>query len=128
DAKPADQSRKRLLAAQYAPLYVASPDASGGHVFFLREGTLMAQPFDAVKLEPTGEPVPIAEHVGNGVSHGFFSVSPSGALAYRSGVQVVGRQLTWFDRDGKTSGTFGEPNLDRDIILSPDGTRGAVRD
>lgn len=128
DAKPAEQSRKRLLAAQYAPLYATSPDASGGHVFFLREGTLMAQPFDAVKLELTGEPVPIAEHVGNGVSHGYFSVSPSGALAYRTGVQATGRQLTWFDRDGKTLGTFGEPNLDGYISLSPDGTHGAVRD
>jgi hypothetical protein len=128
DAKPAEQSRKRLLATQYAALYASSPDASGGHIFFLREGTLMAQPFDAAKLELTGEPVPIAEHVGNGVSHGFFSVSPSGALAYRTGAPSAGVQLTWFDRQGKVSGTFGEPNTDRYISLSSDGTHGAVRD
>jgi len=97
-------------------------------VFFLRDGTLMAQSFDAAKLELTGEPVPIAEHVGNGPAHGFFSVSASGALAYLSGVQVTGRQLTWFDREGKTLGTFGEPNSDTNIRLSPDGKRGAVRD
>jgi serine/threonine protein kinase/Tol biopolymer transport system component len=128
DAKPADQSRKLLLATQFAALYATSPDASSGHVFFLRDGTLMAQSFDSVKLELSGDPVPIAEHVGNGQAHGFFSVSPSGALAYRTGVQAAGRQLTWFDRDGKTLGTFGEPNLDRYISLSPDGTHGAVRD
>jgi len=128
DAKPAEQSRKRLLASQYAALYVSSADASGGRLFFLRDGTLMAQPFDSAKLELTGEPVPIAEHVGNGVAHGFFSVSPSGALAYRTGVQATGGQLTWFDRDGKTLGTFGEPNSDTNITLSPDGTHGAVRD
>jgi len=128
DAKPAEQSRKRLLASQYAPLYAASPDAPGGHVFFLREGTLMAQTFDAVKLELTGEPVPVAEHVGNGTGHGFFSVSPSGALAYRIGVQAAGMQLTWLNRQGMILGTVGEPNLDRYIRLAPDGKRGAVRD
>jgi dipeptidyl aminopeptidase/acylaminoacyl peptidase len=100
-----------------------------GNIFFLRDGTLMAQPFDAGKLQLRGEPVPIAEHVGAELSAGFFAVSPTGVLAYRTGASVTtGLQHTWFDRQGKATGTFGEPNNDFGVRLSPDGTRAAERD
>jgi Tol biopolymer transport system component len=128
DAKPAEQSQKLLLASRIAALYATSPNAPSGHLFFIREGTLMAQTFDANKLELTGELVPVAEHVGTGAGHGFFSISPSGALAYRTGATAVGRQLTWLDRQGKVTGTFGEPNADQYVALSSDGTRAVVRD
>lgn len=89
----------------------------------------MAQPFDAGKLQLRGEPVPIAEHVGAELSAGFFAVSPTGVLAYRTGASATtGLQHTWFDREGKPAGTFGEPNNDFGVRLSPDGTRAAERD
>ena len=85
-----------------APIPVASLDGSPtvtigsgsnalyaqGHVLFLREGTLMAQPFDAERLTTTGEGVPVAEQVQgvlNSGSVGAFSVSETGLLAYREG-------------------------------------------
>ena len=34
-----------------------------GHLLFPREGSLMAQPFDAKRLVTTGEAVPVAEQV-----------------------------------------------------------------
>ena len=34
-----------------------------GYILFARERTLMAQPFDAGKLQTTGDAVPIAEQV-----------------------------------------------------------------
>jgi len=123
DAKPAEQSKERIVANQYAAPYV------DGNLFFLRDGTLMTQPFDEKKLQLTGEATPVAEHVGAEQSAGWFSVSPTGVLAFRAGVQVAGgRQATWFDAQGKQTGTFGEPRADGGFIISPDATRVGVRD
>jgi Tol biopolymer transport system component len=88
----------------------------------------MAQPFDTGKLALTGDAVRIAEHVGGFGTSAYFSVSPGGVLAYRTGSQADQFQLTWFDRQGKSLGVFGEPNSDRYPVLSPDGTRATVMD
>ncbi len=122
DAKPAEQSRDRILATRFAAPYV------DGNLFFMRDDTLMTQPFDAGRLQLRDEPVPVAEQVGTVGATGIFSVSASGVLAYRQGAAAVGRQTTWFDREGKEIGKFGEPGPDRGFALSPDGTRAAVRD
>jgi Tol biopolymer transport system component len=123
DAQPSGQSRERILAATLAATYVE------GNLFFMREGTLMAQPFDAGKLQLRGEPVPVAEHVATTGAIGIFSVSKAGVVAYRSGANNPGGlQTTWFDRQGKVVGTFGEPGPDRGLRLSPDATHAAGRD
>jgi Tol biopolymer transport system component/tRNA A-37 threonylcarbamoyl transferase component Bud32 len=122
DAKPEQQSRERILAVRLAASYV------NGSLFFMRENTLMAQPFDTGRLQLRGDPVPVAEGLAIIGSTGVFSVSPGGALAYRTGDQGANYQLTWFDRQGKILSTFGQPGPDQSIVLSPDGTRGAVRD
>ena len=86
DAKPEQQSSKRLLAggsnAAYAP--ASDPDSSTGHLLFTREGSLMAQAFDLRRLELAGEAVPIAEGMGSGAPRPF-SASTTGVLAYRTG-------------------------------------------
>jgi Tol biopolymer transport system component len=123
DAKPTEQSKERILATAFNAPVVA------GNMFFIRDGTLMAQPFDDAKLQLKGEPVPIAEHVGGELSSGYFSVSPSGVLAYRTGAATNnGFQLTWLDRAGKPAGTVGDLRLDFGVVISPDGTRSAERD
>ena len=97
---------------------------SQGRLLFLRENTLMAQPFDLKTLATNGEAVPIAERVQQSFSPnivGMFSASTSGLLAYLTGVDDYGLQLTWFDRTGKALGTIGEPRSFSDIELSPDG-------
>jgi eukaryotic-like serine/threonine-protein kinase len=127
DSKPAEQSRERILATTIGAAYVKGEGAEG-HVLFMREGTLMAQPFDAGKLQLRGEPVPVVEHVGTFQSAGTFSASSTGVLVYRSGAVVAGLQPTWFDRQGKVTGTVGERGPDRGFALSPDATRAAVRD
>jgi len=126
DAKPADQPNEMLLASQYAAFYVPSTDASEGHVFFVRDGTLMAQTFDAVQFKLTGAPVPVAEGVGTGISHGFFSVSANGVLAYSAGARAARLQLTWFDRKGRLLGRAGEPAEITEFVFSPDATRVAT--
>jgi Tol biopolymer transport system component len=122
NAEPAQQPKERILAGPFAASYV------NGYLFFMRDNTLMAQTFDAAKLQLTGEPSPVAEHVATTQSIGVFSVSPSGTLAYRGGAVTGNYQLTWFDREGKVLNAFGQPGPDQGIALSPDGTRGAVRD
>jgi Tol biopolymer transport system component/tRNA A-37 threonylcarbamoyl transferase component Bud32 len=126
DVKPADQSRERLVATTFGASWAPSASGTGGHLFFLRDGTLMAQPFDAGRLKLTGEPVPVAERVGALIFNGFFSISANGALAYRTGVSSGNRQLAWFDRQGKQPATAFEPGPYLDLSLSPDGTRAAI--
>lgn len=106
-----------------------------GYLLFLREQTLMAQPFDAERLELTGDAVPIAEQVSiGGVSGtaGGFSVAETGVLAYQAGTAATGgvsgalTQLAWFDRSGKPIGALGEQSRFSDLGLAPDGTRATV--
>jgi dipeptidyl aminopeptidase/acylaminoacyl peptidase len=69
-------------------------------------GTLVAQPFDAVKLRVTGEPVRIAGPVDmtRDFFRGAFSVSQNGALVYSS---VASKVLAWYDRRGTPLETIG---------------------
>jgi serine/threonine protein kinase len=124
DAKPAEQSKERIVET------AVGARLAEGNLFFLREGTLMVQAFDAQKLRVRGDPVPVAEHVGRAVNTGLFSVSATGVLVYRTGPAAIGAafQPTWFDRQGKATGTAGQPGPDGGLVLSPDATRAAGRD
>src|SRR5206468_10798541 len=76
---------------------------ASGHVFFVRQSTLFAQPFDVSRLQMAGEPVPVAEDVRTFPLNGrsAFSASDNGVLVYRSGAPRAGRALAWHDRQGK---------------------------
>jgi hypothetical protein len=130
DFKPEQQASRRLLAAQTGAEYAAAYPAGSkvGHVLFLRESTLFSQPFDEGKLALAGEAVPVAEPVTVAVGRGLLSASANGALIYRTGESLgTNLRLTWFDRQGKTQGTVGDPaNYTASLRLSPDGTRAAT--
>jgi serine/threonine-protein kinase len=113
------------VATSYPAAYSAAPDGSGGHILFLLENTLMAQPFDANKLALSGEAVPVAESVDSNGGRGIFAASLSGTLIYRTGTGEGGdRRLVWFDRQGKVLGQLGDPaDYTGSLALSPDGTR-----
>ena len=123
DATPEEQSATRLLAADSDPVYVPSSSSSGGSVMFLREGTLLVQAFDG-QSALTGDAIPIAEDVGNIGSYGWFSVSATGHLAFRTGrTAATTHELVWFDRQGRRVGQVG-PRMDYGgVQLSPDGKR-----
>ena len=127
DVAPESQSTTRLLAADSDPVYVPSVDSDGGFLLFLRQGLLMAQPFDG-RSQLRGEAVSVAEQIGNLGSYGWFSASTSGALAFRTSlVSGFDADLVWFDRQGKRLGQLG-PRLDNGygVQLSPDGQRVAI--
>jgi eukaryotic-like serine/threonine-protein kinase len=126
DAKPDQQDSRRLVASGWGPAYVPSSDPGTGQLLFLRDGTLLAQPFDARRLGLSGEAVTVADQVGSFITTGFFSASTNGVLVYRTGGSGRVAQLTWLDPQGKVLGTVGEPGADVGLALSPDGTRAAV--
>ena len=107
-------------AATYAP---------PGALLWVREGTLVAQPFDAARGVVSGEPVAVAQAVGlnEAAFRGAFAVSATGVLAHRT---LVGerRQLTWVDREGVPQGTVGGPDENglSGAELAPNGKRVAV--
>jgi Tol biopolymer transport system component len=109
-------SGARSLLIQSAQVAVYSD----GYVLFLRGGTLMAQPFDPVKLRFIGDARPIADGIRSS-----FSASDNGVLAYRNGDDPK-TQLVWIDRAGKILGQAGEPGEMGSFALSPDGRTVAV--
>ena len=118
------EETKRLQAADSNAIY-----APPGYLLFVRQGTLLAQAFDARKLELAGEPFPIAERVASDPANGVaaFSVSDNGVLTYRQGTAIgEGMQLAWFDRQGKQIESIGEPDPYRGVDVSPDGLRVAA--
>jgi len=123
DVDAGDQSRQRIFSTNVPAAY------ANGYVFFPRAGTLMAQPFDARRLEIQGVPVPVGQDVLiTWYFTGAFSVSDNGVLVYRTASTSGTLQLAWVDRQGKTLGTLGPPGTDSQVALSPDGKRGVVKD
>jgi eukaryotic-like serine/threonine-protein kinase len=56
---------------------------------------------------------------------GEVSVSDDGTIVYRPAAVVMSR-LTWFDRNGRRTGTVGEPGPYQQLVLSPRGRRATV--
>ena len=117
-----EPSSRRLLQVHSSAAY-----AMPGYILYVRDTTLMAQPFDAEKRELTGEAVPIAEEVARNPVNGraFFSVSDKGILSLRTG-GVARNQLMWFDRTGKQLGVFTSPGNYSSPSLSPNENTVAV--
>ena len=101
---------------------------SSGYILFLREQTLLAQPFDPKTLKLSGEATPIAEHVAvNGATGAAdFSAADNGTLVYQTGDAVGTWDLIWYTRDGKLAGTVAQQERYYYPNLSPDNTRVAV--
>ena len=121
DAKPEAQPRQRHVETDTQAEYVPDRRGGPGYLLFLREATLMAQPFDPAGLRLTGSAVPVAEQVGAVPYLATFSASTNGTLAYRSG--AFSTQLAWFDREGRPLGPVGPLGDHRDPALSPDQQR-----
>ena len=113
---------KRLVDSEAAGVY------SSGRLFFLSDGTLLAQPLDLTTLTLTGTPEAIAEGVPIGGRSAAALAASANHLVYRTGPAGSLRQLTWYDRSGNSLGTVGEPfpTGAGAPSISPDGTRVVV--
>jgi len=91
-----------------------------------RDGVLLAQPWDWDQLKSKGEPIPVADGMPN--ARRAFSVSTSGALAYRKDIAGAVHQYRWFKRDGSPDGpalTLPEGEWG-DVDLAPDNRRAVI--
>jgi len=113
---------KLLLPARSNAAYAS------GYLLYIRDRMLMAQAFDAKKLQIRGQAFPVAGQVlyDQLLWRGVFSCSSNGILAYQGANNGADSRLIMFDRAGKEIKTVGMPG---DLInhrISPDGQRLAV--
>jgi serine/threonine protein kinase len=101
---------------------------ASGHLLFVRDQTLMAQPFDPNSLAVSGEPQPLVEHIvmNPASSRPLFSASATGRLIYQSGLTSGGWVLLFADRSGKQIASLAQTGRYLGPSLSPDGTRVAT--
>jgi serine/threonine protein kinase/Tol biopolymer transport system component len=127
--------RQFLLSVSGGPgIYVASLDSPGarkiteegasaqyaaGHLFYFRGTSLFARPFDPERLALSGSEVQVMAGAGH------VSLSDNATIVYRpSGVVPV--TLTWFDRNGRRTGSLGEPGPYDQVVLSPRARRATI--
>jgi serine/threonine protein kinase len=100
---------------------------ANGQLLYVRDGNLVAQRFDLERLSVQGDPVVLADQVEynpmGGLLRAAFSVSQTGALAYRT---IDETRLAWFDRRGSPLGSLGDPGNLGNPALSADERRVAV--
>jgi serine/threonine protein kinase/Tol biopolymer transport system component len=122
------RERLRIVGTAYKALYQMPQLGGIGWLLWMREQTLVAQPFDEGKARLTGEAGPVAERVAtlSGSSRAAFWASGGGVIAYRAG-PGQGLSLAWIGREGRQLGEVGPSDDFRNVRLSPDGKRAAVR-
>ena len=120
------KENRRILADNSGAVFAPSaPQSRIGQLLFLREGNLMAQPFDAGSLETSGDAFPVAEGVALANANNFapVSVSDNGVLLYwtgGTGGNLGGNsQIVWYDRVGKLLETVGAPGSVLMPAISP---------
>jgi Tol biopolymer transport system component len=97
---------------------------SSGHLVFIRDGALMAQPFDLDLLQLAGDAFPVADKFAPPtVLTWAFSVSLNGILSYRPSTDAATQsntELVWYDSKGSrltvaaTDGDYPGPELSPD--------------
>jgi len=112
---------RRVLAQGHSPRYAPS-----GHLLYVRQGTLMAVPFDVRRLELTGTTVRVVEGVAQSAFGATqFSLSANGSLVYVAG-GVSERELVWVARDGSMEALPTPPRGYWSVRMSPEGQRLAI--
>jgi len=111
---------------------------STGHLIYVRLGTLMAVPFDPVRLAVIGGATGVIDGVMQAANRNLsdmentlaaqFTVSETGALVYLTGgaVPAAERSLAWVDRQGTSQALPAPPRPYFVPRLSPDGQHVAV--
>jgi dipeptidyl aminopeptidase/acylaminoacyl peptidase len=112
---------RRLMPAYSRVAYAA------GHLLFVRDGRLLAQPFDVNSATLHGQPVALSARVKyHAASDGAFDVSESGVLLYGLTAGQVSTRLALMDRRGREVRTLTEDGAHRQPRFSPDGDRVAA--
>jgi eukaryotic-like serine/threonine-protein kinase len=121
------EEKRRLLGGDSNAVYAPS-GSGGGLLLFGHEGALLAQPFDPVARQFTGEQFPVTERVGTvfdgtaaGISRLIVSASDNGVLIFDPFPNRQRNQLIWVDRGGtqirspeRADNVFSSPRLSVD--------------
>jgi serine/threonine protein kinase len=122
-----DRPKERvwIMAADRKASYTPPRNGLPGYLLWMRERTLLAQPFDAGKLKLEGGPEPVLESVATEQSNPStaFWTSDTGVLAYWTPAANTLSSLTWFDRQGNAVGAVGKTEAYAELALSPDGSQ-----
>ena len=129
DADGGRGNDKLLAVAASNAVYAPPPRHAGfqtgpGRLLFMRDGVLLAQPFDAGRLLLQGNAATVSRSVEyrRGIKFGSFSASANGNLAYAA-PREARRRMVWRDRDGQKLEFLGPPAFLDSPAISPDGTR-----
>ena len=115
------EDRRILTDVSSVAFAPSRPGSDSGHILFLRENNLMAQPFDAGSGQILGDVVPVAEGVFPLFNYSPFSVSDNGILLYLSrGDGSATNQIVWYDRTGKILEPISTPGGVWTPSISPD--------
>jgi serine/threonine protein kinase/Tol biopolymer transport system component len=111
-----DSGIPECLVSSYSRSVYAS-----GSLLFVRDGALLALPFDADQGKVTGDPVVLEKDVWNGLSgQADFSVSAEGTIVI---VPAVPSHYWWVDRTGKRIEELNVPATDATgFRVAPDGS------
>jgi hypothetical protein len=122
-----DPANARRLLQDSTSLAVGEGPDGRSHLFFVRDVTLLAQPFDVEHGVLTDSPIVIAPRVIPGEAGRFAPFAAGGrALVFRQSTPSEGR-IRWFDRHGvPEQGGFDLSGSFRYLQLSHDGRRLAV--
>jgi serine/threonine protein kinase/Tol biopolymer transport system component len=112
---------ERLLGADSAAQY-----ARPGYLLFVREGTLLAQAFDASSRHLSGEPTTVAANIEfvEDSNQAAFTVSDAGRLAYRE-FSPFRSEAVWMDEAGREVSAV-PADAGEAIALAPDERRIAI--
>jgi serine/threonine protein kinase/Tol biopolymer transport system component len=125
-----DGSLKQRLLDDFTNIkYMAAvPGERGsgaGWLVFVRDWALLARPFDARRLEFTGEPFSLSDKVGRDLNgtYSTFSVSDNGVLVFDPNLNRQRGQYLWKDRRGQPINSLDVPEGRFGFWLSPDEKR-----
>ena len=128
DVAPEQQSQTRVVAAAHSAAYIPPTDGGPGRVLFMRDGLLMAQPFDERALTVTGEAVPaVSEPIATTSILASFAASANGTLVYMRSAASAPTPAS-IDRAGKAESLLAATKIERPANprVSPDGRRLAL--
>jgi len=116
-----DGKLNRFLVASLAGAAYAQDN-----LLYVRESTLLAQPFDLNSLSLSGSPHPVVDNVvlDLGVWHSTFTASQrSNTLIFQTGAAMAQSRLEWVDRTGKHLSFVDDPGVYLGPRISKDGQR-----
>jgi eukaryotic-like serine/threonine-protein kinase len=121
--RPTDKIR--ILETSMAAAYSLAHGEHPAYLYWVRQQTLLAQPFDLERAQFSGEAVPVpGAHIialAPGYGRSSASVSNDGVVFFGTGSDRY--QLSWLNREGKLLNTVGGPDRYAALRISPDGKR-----